>query len=431
MKAMPSTLAAWLDYIQTIHYRSLDISLDRVRRVHRKMNLGRPSIVISVAGTNGKGSSVSLLEAIFRSTGKSVGIYTSPHLISYNERIRIDGVDASNTQITSAFEYVENARHEIPLTYFEYGTLTALQIFQQSSVDIIVLEVGMGGRLDAVNIEDPDVVLLTSIAIDHERWLGYTRDAIGHEKAGLLKPYSRAVLNDADVPESVIDRANALSCQYVINGVHYNYSLDDSFWHWTSLGDSPLSGDESNLPMPNLLGHHQVLNAAGVVATVRMLAPDLEVSRENIVDGLVNARLRGRIEVYSLRPDVVVDVCHNESAAYELLLYLMGNPIIGQLYAIFSMLEDKHINLVVDMFKHSFYSWHIARINSDRASSVAHLKNIVGAHTSRPITCWDSPAEALRGVRSQARQNDRIVVFGSTYLAGAILSIIDRERCNT
>jgi dihydrofolate synthase/folylpolyglutamate synthase len=429
MSSIPVSLEQWLDHIQSIHSRSRVHSLDRVRRVRHALRLSRPPIVITVGGTNGKGSSVAILESVLQSAGHKVGTYTSPHLIEYQERIRIGGTNVNATLLVQAFTAVEVARQAIPLTFFEFGTLTALWLFQQAAVGVAILEVGMGGRLDAVNTEVPDVVLLTPIGIDHERWLGSGTEQIGREKAGILRFNGRTVINDLNAPDSVMDRVCYLRCKCLQYGHDYVDRAVGGNWDWQPRKTTmDWLRAENRLPKPLLLGKHQVANAAGVVAALKMLGPQVNVTRAALMEGLRTQAIRGRLEIYRGPPEVIVDVGHNVSAAECLLEFLDGRPTAGRTLGVFSMLKDKSTVAVVERLREAIGCWHIAELQEDRALPGAELEKIVCRGTTASVHCWSSPQEAFRGAWNEAQPVDRIVVFGSAYLAGAILQTLDHEN---
>jgi dihydrofolate synthase/folylpolyglutamate synthase len=388
----------------------------------------RPPVVITVGGTNGKGSSAAILESVLQRAGRKVGTYTSPHLIEYQERIRIDGTNVKTAMLLQAFTAVELARQTIPLTFFEFGTLAALWLFQQAVVEVAILEVGMGGRLDAVNTEVPDVVLLTPIGIDHERWLGSGTEQIGREKAGILKFKGRTVINDSSAPDSVMDRVCYLQCKCLQYGHDYVDRVVGEHWDWqprnTTMGWLTA---ENGLPKPLLLGKHQVGNAAGAVAVLKMLRPQVTITRVALMEGLRAQAIRGRLEVYHGPPEVIVDVGHNASAADRLMEFLDERPIAGRTLGVFSMLKDKPTVSVVERLRAAIDCWHIAQLQEDRALSGAELKKIIIEGTTASVHCWSSPQEAFRGAREEAQPVDRIVVFGSAYLAGAIIQTLDHE----
>jgi dihydrofolate synthase/folylpolyglutamate synthase len=384
--------------------------------------------VITVAGTNGKGSSAAILESVLQSAGYKVGTYSSPHLIEYQERIRIGGTNVKASLLVQAFTAVEIARQATPLTFFEFGTLAALWLFQQTAVEVAILEVGMGGRLDAVNTEVPDVALLTPIGIDHERWLGSDTEQIGREKAGILKFKGRTVINDLNAPDSVMDRVCYLQCKCLQYGHDYVDRAVGEHWDWLPR-DTTIDWitAENELPKPFLLGKHQVVNAAGVVAVLKMLEPRVAVTRGALTEGLRTQEIRGRLEVYRGPPEVIVDVGHNVSAADRLVEFLEERPIAGCTFGVFSMLKDKPTGAVVERLRGAIGCWHIAELQGDRALPGIELEKAVLAGTTSTVHCWGSPQEAFRAAREEAQPVDRIVVFGSAYLAGAILQTLDHE----
>jgi dihydrofolate synthase/folylpolyglutamate synthase len=384
--------------------------------------------VITVGGTNGKGSSAAILESVLQSAGRKVGTYTSPHLIEYQERIRIGGTNVKAALLVQAFTAVEFARQATPLTFFEFGTLAALWLFQQASVEVAILEVGMGGRLDAVNTEVPDVVLLTPIGVDHERWLGSDTEQIGREKAGILKFKGRTVINDPNAPDSVMDRVCYLQCKCLQYGRDYVDRAVGKQWDWRPRNTTiDWLTAEHGLPKPLLLGKHQVVNAAGVVAVLKMLEPRVAVTRAALMEGLRVPAIRGRLEIYRGPPEVIVDVGHNVSAADRLVEFLDERPVAGRTLGVFSMLKDKSTVAVVERLRGAIACWHIAELQGDRALPGPELEKIVFEGTAASVHCWGSPQEALRGAREEAQLADRIVVFGSAYLAGAILQTLDHE----
>jgi dihydrofolate synthase/folylpolyglutamate synthase len=428
MTSIPASLEQWLDHIQSIHFRSRVQSLDRVRRVRHILRLGRAPIVITVGGTNGKGSSAAILESVLQNAGRKVGTYTSPHLIEYRERIRIDGMDVRAALLVQAFTAVEAARQAIPLTFFEFGTLAALWVFQQTRVEVAILEVGMGGRLDAVNTEVPDVVLLTPISIDHERWLGSGTEQIGGEKAGILKFKGLTVINDPNAPDSVMDRVRGLQCKCLQYGHDYVDRAAGKLWNWQPRKTTVAwLNAENELPKPSLSGSHQVVNAAGVVAVLKLLGPQMAVSRRALVEGLRAQSIRGRLEVYRGPPEVIVDVGHNVSAADRLVEFLEERPVTGRTLGVFSMLRDKPTAAVVERLRGTIGRWYIAELQGDRALPGAELEKVMLAHATVSVRSWGSPQEAFHGAWEDAQPIDRIVVFGSAYLAGAILKILDHE----
>jgi dihydrofolate synthase/folylpolyglutamate synthase len=365
---------------------------------------------------------------VLQNAGQKVGTYTSPHLIEYRERIRVAGRDIDEFQLLRAFAAVEVARRDIPLTFFEFGTLTALWVFQQAAVGVAILEVGMGGRLDPVNTEVPDVALLTPISIDHEKWLGSDTEQIGAEKAGILKFRGKAVVNDPNAPDSVMSRIHSLRCKCLQYGRDYVDKRVGEGWSWhPSKTTEGWLVAEHQLPKPSLLGEHQVINAAGIVAVLKLLGSQVVVPRAALVEGLRAQSIRGRLEVYRGPPEVIVDVAHNLSAAKRLVEFLKKRSVAGRTLGVFCMLRDKPAGEIVQQLRGTIDCWHITSLQEERALSVVELEKEIRAHVTGSVHCWDTPRDALYGALGDAQNLDRIVVFGSAYLAGAILQILDHE----
>ncbi len=319
--AMPQTLAEWLEYIERQHPKTIDMGLDRVREVAARMRLKRPAKkVITVGGTNGKGSTVAFIEAIARAAGWKVGAYTSPHLLAYNERVRIEGADAGDADLVAAFEAVEAARGDTLLTYFEYGTLAALWLFERSQLDLAILEVGLGGRLDATNLVDPDVAVITTVDLDHQDWLGGDRELIGFEKAGIARAWKPLVLGEDDPPASVLRHAYAIGASAIRAGCDFFFQPTDAgHWRWREVGYAV------ELPLPKLAAPAQMRNAATAIAALRALGKKLPSAV--IAEGVANANVAGRLQRFEREGvEIVVDVGHNPQAARELAAWLAAAP---------------------------------------------------------------------------------------------------------
>jgi dihydrofolate synthase / folylpolyglutamate synthase len=433
---MPRTLPEWLDYIERQHPKTIDMGLDRVREVATRMRLKKPAKkVITVGGTNGKGSTVAFIEAITRAAGWRVGAYTSPHLLAYNERVRIDGVDAGDADLTAAFEAVEVARGEILLTYFEYGTLAALWLFEQSGLDLAILEVGLGGRLDATNIVDPDVAVITTVDVDHQDWLGNDRETIGFEKAGIARAWKPLVLGEDDPPASVLRHAYAIGASAIRAGCDFffdsasahgnRFSPTDSVlpgegqWTWRELGKS------FDLPLPRLAAPAQLRNAATAIAALRALGKKLPP--EAIAQGVANAHVPGRLQRFERNGvEVVVDVGHNPQAARELAAWLKAAPPQGRTLAVFAALGDKDIVGVVDALAERIGAWHLAGLadSGTRGLAVdAFAERLAGTAAASGARHADV-AGALEAAVAQATPGERVLVFGSFHTAAAALEWI-------
>lgn len=413
---MERTLTQWLDYIQRQHPRSIDLGLDRVRAVASRLGLGRPAAeVITVAGTNGKGSTVAFIESIARSAGLRVGAYTSPHLLRYNERVRIDGDDVGDSALCEAFAAVESARSGDALTYFEFGTLAALWLFERAALDLAVLEVGLGGRLDAVNLIDPDVAVITTVDLDHQGWLGEDREAIGAEKAGILRGGKPCVLAEKDPPSSVLRRAYALGA-FAIRG-HSDYLIDRAVRHW--VWREP--GFSVDLPYPALPAPAQLDNAAAAIAALR--ASQLSIDELAMRDGVAKARVRGRLQVVSMAPEVVVDVAHNAQAAKQLAEWLAARPKPTR--AVFSCLADKDVAGIVKPLAAFVRDWHLAAIDDagDRGLELEVLAGRVAEALPRArLHRYGDLRSALAAARHDAGEAERVLVFGSFHTAAVALS---------
>lgn len=418
---MVRTLAQWLEYIEQQHPKGIALGLERTRAVAERLSLGKPAPhVITVAGTNGKGSTVAFIEAIARSAGWRVGTYTSPHLLRYNERVHIDGVEASDAQLVAAFEAVEAARGETGLTYFEFGTLAALWLFQDASLDLVVLEVGLGGRLDAVNIVDPDVAVITTVDIDHVEWLGSDRESIGYEKAGIARAWKPLVLGEADSPASVLRHAYAIGANAVrLGSDFFHETIDAQHWRWHEVGF------ELTLPSPILAAPVQRSNAATAIAALRALPLDIPVAA--FVEGVATASIPARLQRFRLRDrEVVVDVGHNPQAASELAAWLRVEPIQGRTLAVFAALSDKDVVGVAVALAPYVDQWFLADLDvgSDRSQSAAELAERLAGTAAAEGGRHATVARALQAAHAVARGQDRIVVFGSFHVAAEVLTVL-------
>ena len=428
-------LTQWLERIEQIHPKSIDMGLERIGAVAGRLGLGRPArAVITVGGTNGKGSTVAFIEAIARAAGWRVGTYTSPHLLTYNERIRIDGVDAEDAELVTAFEAIEAARGDTPLTYFEYGTLAALWLFERAGLDLAILEVGLGGRLDATNLVDPDVAVITTVDVDHQDYLGEGREAIGHEKAGIARAWKPLVLGDDDPPSSVLRHAYAIGAKTLRIGCDFFVDLPGGKgldvegpdavlpgqWRWREVGH------RIALPVPGISGQVQLRNAAVAIAALRTL--DRSPPDGAVVRGIQSARIRGRLQRFDIGGvQVVVDVGHNPQAARALAQWLQETPVAGATRAVYAALIDKDASGVVDALAPAVAHWHLAglAVHAPRGTGVdefaARLTGSAAAAGERHGTVVEAVAAAL----SAAQRGDRVLVFGSFHTAAEALAVLD------
>lgn len=411
---MPLPLSDWLVRIQQQHPQAIAMGLERVRAVAQAMGLAaKPApVVITVGGTNGKGSTVAFLEAIARAAGLSVGTYTSPHLWRFNERIRIDGIDADDAAIVGAFERIDAARGDTPITYFEYATLAAFDLFERAGLDLAILEVGLGGRLDATNLIDADVAVITTVDLDHMDYLGPDRESIGAEKAGILRAGKIAVFGEKDPPSSVLRRAYALGT-IAIRG-HSDYLVDrfDGHWVWRE------PGFQLELPYPTLAAPVQVDNAAAAVAALRaspLAVPDAAYGR-----GVAEARVPGRLQKIADAPDVVLDVAHNPQGARQLAAWLGANP--KPTVAVFAALADKDIEGVVAALAPHIDAWHLGPITDagPRGLAVDALADRVRAGGGTVVSAHARLAEALKAAREAVGRPGRVLVFGSFHTVAAV-----------
>ena len=417
-------LPAWLAWLEARHGKQIDLSLERCREVAGRLNIGRPApIVITVAGTNGKGSSVAMLESIYINAGYRVGTYTSPHLLRFNERMRINGRPLDDMEICRGFDQVERERHSVSLTYFEFSTLAALALFQQAKLDILILEVGLGGRLDAVNIIDPDVALIAAIGLDHEDWLGETREAIGREKAGIMRPGVPVVCSDHAVPASIPQCASEVGAELELLGADFTFDMDPATgqWRWWSGADAI-----DCLPVPALCGNHQLRNAAGVIKVVRLLARRVPVSSEQIKQGLVCVQLHGRFHAVRRPHQYIMDVAHNPQAAEIFRATLGQNPTSGKTFALIGMLNTKnhigYLRPLTDVVDRWCFT-DLPAANGARATELEScLKKLMPRAWSR---CFDSVAAAHEEISRQASPDDRVLVLGSSITVGAMLKIFE------
>ena len=420
----PKTLDDWLRYQEQLHPKGIDLGLDRVMAVRDRLGLAPDVPIITVGGTNGKGSTCAMLESILSAASYRVGCYTSPHLIDYNERIRICQRPAANEALCAAFEAVETARGDVSLTYFEFGTLAAMWLFCRANLDVVILEVGLGGRLDAVNVFDADCAILTCVDLDHQDYLGHTIEAIGHEKAGIFRAGRPAIFSDRRVPQSVIDHARLIGADLLLAGKDFGFSTLEHQWQYWGR-----RGKRHGLPFPALRGTYQLNNATGVLAALEAVHDRLPVAQQDVKRGLLEVDLPGRLQVLPGRPVVVLDVAHNPHAAHVLADALGNMGFHQNTYAVFSMLGDKDIAGVVDAVKHRFDAWFIAPIDHPRGAPVEKIRAIIAAAAAdKPVQAFTGIASAYRHACNAATQNDRIVVFGSFYTVAEILHLFQTRE---
>ena len=418
------SLKGWLDWQESLHPLAIDLGLERAAQVFHALNPDclKP-LTITVAGTNGKGSCIAFLEAIYRAEGYRVGAYSSPHILKYNERIKIDGKPASDELICEAFARIESVRGNTSLSYFEFGTLAALDIFRRSGLDVQLLEVGLGGRLDAVNIVDPNVALVTSIGIDHVDWLGATREAIGQEKAGIFRAKTPAIIGDCDPPNSLLQSAIDKDARLYCIDKDFGYKKQATTWNWFA-GDRLIS----QLPEPGLKGEHQYRNASAVILAVELLAKSLPVSDVSIRAGLKNIQLLGRFQLINDKIPVLLDVGHNPEAAKTLVAYLKMTFPGKRIHAIFSMMKDKDIAGVLEIMNPVVYNWFFAPLANPRSATEPLMREIFSqSSVTRVSFGFTSFAEAFNAAKNQALENDLLLVFGSFFLVSDCLNEFEKR----
>ncbi len=413
------TLAAWLAWQEGLHPRTIDLGLERAARVFRRLNPGgKKPVTLTVAGTNGKGSSIALLEAMYRAQGYRVGSYTSPHIVDYNERIRIDGKPVDDSLICRSFARIDDARQETTLSYFEFSTLAALDIFAQAELDIQLLEVGLGGRLDAVNIVDADLALVTTICIDHVDWLGETRELIGREKAGIFRPGVPVVIGDRQPPESLLAVAEQLGSPVYRIGVDFDYQKTGKSWQWHF---NRLNKED--LPPPALPGDHQFANASAVMTAVTRLQSRLYISDAAIRQGLEQVDLAGRFQKIDGDVPVLFDVGHNPQAVKALRDYLEQHFKHTKIHALFAMMQDKDIVQVVDIIKDTITDWTLAPLRTPRAASEESMLAIFQQLDIKQVTAgFRDFSSAFKHVEQQAKNGELILVFGSFFLISEFMA---------
>lgn len=448
------TLTDWLHYLESLHPRPIELGLERVAAVLHHLPSALDKLILSggiqsdalhpfsflkskklhcpivtVGGTNGKGSTCAMLAAILLQAGYQVGVYTSPHLLSFNERVSINGQPVSDQTWLDAFEAVELARKGISLTYFEFTTLAALVIFATTQLDIVILEVGLGGRLDAVNIMDADVALVTSVDIDHTDYLGHTREAIGFEKAGIFRKQHVAICADPHPPQSLIDFANGIGADLRLLGRDFSYRTDKQQWQFES-SSLRLFG----LAHPALRGAYQFMNASGALAVLDALSKHLPISAQSIREGFASVSLTGRFQVIPGRPITVLDVAHNPHGVKALRHNLDNMGFYPVTYAILGAMHDKDIAGMIDAIRDIVDYWCVTDLPSSRAASADFLSQCVlkgideTSDGCKQVQCFTTPQAAYAFTRNHAAENDRIVVFGSFVTVGEICAFLNEQK---
>ncbi len=413
-----TTLDAWLSWQESLHPTEIELGLERIATVLRRLQSQPPPFaVITVAGTNGKGSSVAMLEAILRAAGYRVGTYTSPHLLRYNERVRLDGQSVNDQLLIESFGRIDTARADISLTYFEFGTLAALDIFYRHAPDIVVLEVGLGGRLDAVNIIDPSIALITSISVDHAEWLGNDRESIAIEKAGIMRAGRPVVFSGRDMPASLGRCAEELQAKLAVLDRDYYYQKHTTDWQWWSGTEPAMS-----LPYPALRGDHQFDNAAGVLMVLHLLADQLPVSLLAIQQGLQQVTLPGRFQIIPAAVTRILDVAHNPDGMARLAELLAATPVAGRTLVVLGMMADKDSHAAIRHLQAEVDGWFTANLPTPRSANAEALAELIRQQTGiESVMACPDVAAACEAAIGEAREGDRILVCGSFYTVAAAL----------
>ncbi|MES1982227.1 MAG: bifunctional tetrahydrofolate synthase/dihydrofolate synthase [Pseudomonadota bacterium] len=419
MAAERNTLADWLSYLETLHPQPIALGLARVAQVKQRLNLEPSFPLIVVGGTNGKGSACAMLESILHAAGYRVGCYTSPHLLNYSERVRIATQQASDAELCAAFTEIEQARGDISLTYFEFGTLAAMLCFIKHEVEIAILEVGLGGRLDAVNIFDADCAVVTSVDIDHVEYLGDQREKIAYEKAGIFRAGKPAVFGDLDMPAAIAGEAQRIGAQLWRLGEQFSFAASAQQWNFRGVDST-----RNALPYPALRGAYQLNNASAVLAALDAVKSRVPVSMEAVRRGLGEVLLPGRFQVVPGRPMLILDVAHNPHAARSLARNLSSMPASPKTYAVFGMLKDKDIAGVVRALGNHIDVWLTATIAAPRGATAQDLALVLQQQEFEGTQlAFENIADALRHACNEASENDRIVVFGSFYTVAEVMRV--------
>ena len=415
-------LSEWLSHCERLHPKNIDMGLDRVREVAHRLDLKLDCPVITVAGTNGKGSTCAMLEAILGQAGYKTGVYTSPHLVRFEERLRIRGEAVEGATLAGCFADVEQARLQgdaVSLTYFEFSTLAILLCMMRAGLDVAVLEVGLGGRLDAVNIIDPDCAIITSIDLDHMEFLGPDRESIGREKAGIMRTSRPVVVSDPMPPQSVLDHAKDIDADLWCFGRDFNVSGDKQQWGWAGRGRR-----YSGLAYPALRGANQLINASGVLAALCALRERLPINAQAIRSGLALVELPGRFQVIAGQPTLVLDVAHNPHSVAALTANLDAMGFFPTTHAVFGAMADKDLSPMFAKIGPLINAWYFTDLPTDRAARAQDLRAMWLAQPKRVsenVQCFADPAAALAAAIGAADPADRIVVFGSFYTVGGVL----------
>lgn len=425
---MYKNLDFWLNYIESIHPMGIDMGLDRIKQVKNNLGLNFACPTIVVGGTNGKGSTCTFLEKIYLAAGYQVGLHISPEIIRFNERARINGIEISDELLIEGFEAVEYARNivhpAITLTYFEFTSLAIMQIFANLKLDVVIFEVGLGGRLDAMNILDHDSAVVTSIDLDHINYLGNNREVIGLEKAGIFRSFRPAICSDPTPPKSIIQYAEKINASLSLINRDFSYQIKDTHWDWNGL-----TKKISHIPHPGLRGEHQYRNASAALAVIESLRTNLNVSEIAIRKGVESATIKGRFQTISKQPTIILDVGHNPHATTALARNLVKSDPQSKIYALVGMMSDKDISGSVEPLMKIVDQWHCVDLPSTRAAKGLHIKKVIETHSKtnsllNTIETHDSPLTAYQDLINIMDKRDQLIVFGSFVTVAGILKYL-------
>ncbi|MFT4630719.1 MAG: dihydrofolate synthase/folylpolyglutamate synthase [Dinoroseobacter sp.] len=428
------TIADWMEYIQTLHVREIDLSLDRVDQVYRRMYPAGVSFkVVTVAGTNGKGSTSELIYSIYHHAGYKAAKFTSPHISRFNERFSIADCDVDDDALLAAFARVEEYRDDIRITYFEYGILLAIELFEQAKIEIAVIEVGLGGRLDASNILDADLAIVTSLSIDHVAWLGSTLEEIGREKIGIARTDAPCILGLAEPPQSILDYCRKLSIEPLMLGIDFKAQCNPELDYWTWQGRTQ---SHLGLPLPFAQRGHQISNAALAVQAVESMSKCFPVNHDEISRGISAASIAGRCQIVAKSPYIVLDVAHNVSSIAGLLEFVEGLKIEGRIHAVCGMLADKQIAESLGQLLTFVDFWHLATIDNIRSAEARGIQDLLqdvwfnrAQNSKGPLAAdiqsevYDSVVSAFHAAKHKLRRDDCLIVFGSFFVVSDIIAL--------
>ena len=426
MKKQFKNLSEWLDWQQTLHPKNIDFKLERIKSVYKKLKINQiAKKVIIVAGTNGKGSTVALLESILHEKGYKIGSFTSPHMMEYNERIRINKKEIETNKVLEAFEFINHYRGKTTLTYFEFATLTAFYIFHQLDLDFAILEVGLGGRLDATNIIDSDISIITSIGIDHVEFLGSTVDSIALEKAGVMRPFCHCIFAQKNPPTSLLSYAKNNSTNFLYNDNDFSLKISKDSWSWT-YKDNKIN----NLPLLPLTGDFQYNHAAAALTALHCLDPNIINDANDLSSGLKQTSLLGRHQLICKNPEIILDVAHNGDAADQLYKNLSQSKR-KRTIAVIGILDDKDVYSLVRPMKPLIDEWFCGTINNQRGMNADEIKlRISSLIDKKNIHSYQSILDAYNGAISSLRKDDRLIVYGSFYTVSEVLRFIKFNKKN-